>query len=373
MFAEYISLVPEIFLLINIVIMQITHWSRKTQTPKTFATISKFFVGFALLGCIVFYNRSIDVSWYTNTHYTTFFKSLILFMTLISDMLACKWFLTQNQPSLRFYQVISFSVLSFCLSISGYNLFVLYISLNLAYIAGVLFMWLGYDTDTKKKAIRNYIINYLIFMMFFSVGTIILYAQTGNLSYSAIKDFYLTQPLNMCSYVGAGCIFIAIMYMLGVVPGHMMLNQTVKLSILPVSVYFSIIPFITGISILITLYYKVFIGISNYIEHILILCGVLSIILGAIGTNGCSNIRQLFGRVRMFNVGVMLLVFSHLSMSSLQSGIIYLLVYMISIWGVYTCFYGIRSHGEYLQDIESVSGIYTIKPYIATSLLIFMI
>ena len=373
MFAKYISLVPEIFLLINIIVMQITHWTRKNQTPKTFSTISKFFVGFALLGCIVFYNRSIDVSWYTNTYYTTFFKSLILFITLISNMLSCKWFLNQNQSSLRFYQVIGVFVLSSCLSVSGHNLFVLYIFLNFAYIAGILLIGIGYDSNIKKKAIHNYIINYFIFMIIFSAGIIALYAQIGDLSYLSIKDFYLTQPLNMWSYVGVGCIFIAIMYMLGVVPCHLMLDQIVKLSILPVSVFFSTIPIITGIAILVTLYYNVFIGISNYIEYIIILCGIFSIVLGAIGANGCNNIRLLFDRVRIFNIGILLLVLSYLTLSSLQSGIIYLLVYIISIFGVYTCFYGMRSHGEYTQDIKSISGMYTIKPYISAALLIFMI
>ena len=77
MLVKYVSLLPEFLLALNIIVMTLVHLFRKEQTPKTFATLSKFFIGATLISCIVFYNKDVNENWYINSPYTAFFKSVI--------------------------------------------------------------------------------------------------------------------------------------------------------------------------------------------------------------------------------------------------------------------------------------------------------
>jgi len=372
MFSKYISMTPEFLLLVNVVVMQITHWFRNSQTPKTFSTISKFFLLLSFLSCIIFYNQSVDTKWYTNSVYTTFFKSGMIFCSLLSGLLACKWFLHQNQPSLRYYQLTSLSLLCFCIAISSNSLLLLYISLSLALLFAFPLLSLTYDINIKQQAFKIYLVHYIVFFVIFSIAVTIFYTQVSDISYTSIREYYKFQN-NIWTHIGAGCVFISLMYILGVFPCNRLLNQIVGFSILPASAFFSIIPIWSGIAVLITLFHNVFYGIDNYLQNILVICGIFSVISGVIGSNSKTNIRQLFSCVGTFNLGIILLILSQFSQSSLQSGIIYLLVYIISIFGIYTCFYGIRYHGEYIQHIDLLSGMSSIKPYISSALLFFTI
>ena len=103
----------------------------------------------------------------------------------------------------------------------------------------------------------------------------------------------------------------------------------------------------------------------------MLICGMISILLGAIGSGAKENIRELYGCAGMFNIGIVLILFSYMSTNDIQAGIIFFLIYLLSMFGIYSCFYGIRSHGEYITQIEYLSGMNEVKPYISAAFLLF--
>lgn len=373
MFAKYISLLPEVLLLCNVIAMFFARVFRNSQTPKTFATISKFFIGLSLISCVIFYNRSIDGSWYNNTPYTSFFKSLILFSALISNFLSCKWFLSQNYSSFTYYSVISMILLGYSISISSQNMLLLYFSLLL--VTGLPLAILGINLDTEKRIIiRNqYGINFIICSVILSLGTYIIYRQTGSFSYDIISQHYQSKKLEITDYLGASLLIVSILYILGAAPFHLMSYIISSQTALPVFSILQIFSSLAGLGILITFYHSILVGAEFYIHNILLLCGVLSIVIGVIGANIPDNIRRIFSCVSLFSIGIILLMLSHFNSAGLQGGIIYFLIYLLSIFGVYTCFYGMKRHGEYLQNLEDLSGLSSAKPYISASILIFIV
>ena len=103
MFALYISLLPEFFLLFGAgIILFVAHF-RSSNTPKTYFTLAKFFVGMSLLSTVVFYNQSVEPHWFRNSSYTTLFKVLIYLAALAAFYLGCKWFLNKNRSSMGYY------------------------------------------------------------------------------------------------------------------------------------------------------------------------------------------------------------------------------------------------------------------------------
>lgn len=370
MFVKYLSLLPEVLLLLNVVVMQLLHLFRSSQTPKTFATVSKFFVGAALAACIVFYNLSFDAAWYVNSPYTTFFKGLMLFSALVSNFLACKWFLNQDQSSLGYYQAVSLSLLCFCAAISCRSLWILCPALAAGFVPGLILVGIHYDAAVKRRAVRSFCLNGLVFLLLLGSGSCLLSLQAGGMSYSALQAYYQNEP-GLAGCIGAGLLVGALLYMLGAAPFHQGFLQIIRFSVLPAAVFFTIIPVLAGTGVLLTFFHTVFAGIDEYLRMLLKICGIFSVTLGVIGANSRGNIRQIFSCVGLFYVGIVLLMLSPLSLTGMQSGVICLLVYLLSVFGVLTCFYGMRSHGEYVQDIEKLSGMAEVKPYISAALLVF--
>jgi NADH-quinone oxidoreductase subunit N len=48
-------------------------------------------------------------------------------------------------------------------------------------------------------------------------------------------------------------------------------------------------------------------------------------------------------------------------------------VYIVAFCGIYTIFYGYRSRGDYLTELEDIKGVATQRPFLSVALLIFMI
>ena len=185
MLVKYISLLPEFLLFINIIIMALARVLRSSQTPKTFATISKFFIGMALLSCIIFYNLSINKDWYANTPLTTLFKGIILFSGLMVGILAGKWFLSENHQSCGYYQLISLILLSLCVAVSCRHLGILTGALGISF-ALAIFLEKMSDNPTQqfitKQTRQAQIIIFMVitFYCFHEIGDMLFIGNPRN-------------------------------------------------------------------------------------------------------------------------------------------------------------------------------------------------
>ena len=370
---KILSFLPEILLLINVLVIEVTHFIRRTQTPKTFATISKFFIGLALAGCIIFYNISYDEKWYINSLYTTFFKSLLLLCSLFLNFLACKWFVSKNYPSYRYYQIISLSLLALLIAISCRHLgiFALVIIID-----QILMGKLSHFTDENKENEDSSIINkwqimILTGLLIISIGW--FYYITGSLQYHELIDFYTKTSPSFPDKLAVMIFIAAILFIIGAAPFHVGLFQRMKYSNLPSSGYMFISSLIAGQSLLVMFSYQNFPLFAPNISELLLLCGVTSLFMGAMGIESCKHIRQQFYCINLFNIGIVLILYSNLTRISIESGLIYSLVYGLSLMGLYTCCYGMRYRGEYLSDINELSGLSLDRPLLASALIVFCI
>ena len=84
-----------------------------------------------------------------------------------------------------------------------------------------------------------------------------------------------------------------------------------------------------------------------------------------------KNLRQIFACVGLFYEGIIIILFSCFNEQIVQESTIFYLIYLISVFGIYICFYGIRKRGEYLCSIDDVSGMAEVKPYVSAGILIF--
>ncbi len=372
--AYYISLLPEITLLLGSLIMMLTNHFRNAATPKTNFTIAKISLFLSMVLSIIFYNQSFWPEYFKNTPYTTASKVLIDILALVSFYLGCKWFLSKNRSSLNFYLSAVISVLLLSLSISAQNLLVMLGCLDIAFLLNLVFIKLYPDAEDVSSIMHRYIMGFIIMNIFCLVGLYLMHSNGISFDFAAAKKAYkqITNP-SFREYLSVVLIIITLFYMLGVAPFHFWFANVQSVSILPVSMFLSFIPPLAYISILINVLYNVFYPLFDTLHVFIIGCGILSVILGAVGVNGESNLRKMFSYVSLYNLGAILLCFADFKAKGIFTGFVCLIVYILALLGVYTVFYAFKRKGEYLTDITSLSGVSNIVPYASASFLIFMV
>ncbi len=372
MLQEYIALLPEILLLLGILAMLAVRLLRHRNTPKTFYTLSRFFIVLAIIFSAIFYNQNIT-GYLQNNSFTNLFKFLMYTFILIWNHLSVKRFISKNTPSFMFYTIIMVDLLCMSLAISAINLWVLCASLSLGFLCNYPLLTIE-ETPQEKKLSAKYFIFSLLFVAAFAFGVFLIRNYISDLSYANILRNIETEEIPYSvAILSASLILAALLFMMGIAPFHFWFAEAVSISVLPVAGYLTIIPIFAYYACFINISANVFVAVLPCFYKTFIICGVLSVLAGAIGANSEDNLRKIFAYSGLYCMGVILLGLFPLNGYSLISSFIYLLAYIIAVSGIYTVLYGYRSKGKYLSCLEDIKGVYSQRPYISAALLLFMI
>lgn len=367
------ALLPELTLLSGVMILWLVNRFRTINTPKTFFTISKYVMIVLMLLTLIFYNRSIIPNVIENNDYTTLFKLMAYAVALVWFYVSLKWFLSKDINSAGFYIITLLSLLGLDMMISAVNLVVVFAGLGLSLYANYCLLKMNLINEANPTVIKRYFVFATLFMTLFAIGLVILYLSFGELSYRPLESQLTMDTLSWKSAAAIIFVLAALFFAMGVAPFHFWYADAVGMSILPVSGYLSLVPFIAYFACLGNLLANVFDGAYPIIANIMVIFGALSIILGAIGVLGEHNLRKIFAYGTLFNIGVIIIALSPLDVRGLLSAFVYLSTYVLAMLGIYTSFYGFKSRGVYLTDLDSIAGIYNTKPYITAAFLVFIV
>lgn len=375
MIHNYIAALPEISLAAGLLVMALVRLFRSENTPKTFYTLGKFFLAFTLLTTVVFYNRSWLPQIFENNPYTSLFKIIIGLFTLAWAYLSCKWFLNKNYSSWSFYSLILLEVLLLSLAISALNFAALFVGLQGAFLLNWFLIRLGDDEEKKKRdAARRFLCFALLFAAFFACGCVLIFMRAGSLEYAAAYEYFSrTAQLSSSDYAAAAMVLLPLLFMLGLVPFHFWYIDVIGVAILPVSGFLSIVPLFACVACLTDVVLNAFFPVWPVLKPVLVVFALLSVGFGVIGANAETNMRRLFGFSTLYHLGVIALSLAAFDDNSVLSSFVYMLVYVLAMSGIYTSFLGMRSRGVYLMELESVSGLSEVRPYIAAGFLVFLI
>lgn len=168
-------------------------------------------------------------------------------------------------------------------------------------------------------------------------------------------------------------IMVFFLFALGVAPFHFWFADAVSGAVLPVAGYLTIVPVLAYFPAFVNLIVNVLAPLYAWFVPVMLVFGVLSVFIGAVGANSEDNLRRIFAYAGLYYVGVLLVSAADMHGQSLLGAFIYLLVYVLAFFGVYTVFAGCRSKGEYLRCLSEIRGLSTQRPFLAAAFLILMI
>lgn len=170
----------------------------------------------------------------------------------------------------------------------------------------------------------------------------------------------------------AGILFF-IIFLMGIAPLHFWVSDSVPPAVLPVAAYFTMVPFFALWGVFIKINYDLFRSVEAQLSCVYIIFGIISVVLGAVGANSSRNLRKIFSYIGLFNMGIMSMMISSFHPEAVLETFVYMQVYILAVFGIYTAFYSFKSGGAYLNNLSMISGIYKVRPYISGAMLFFLV
>lgn len=364
------AFLPEFFLLLTVITAILAELFRSRATSKTFYTIAKTGMIAAFLASVVFYNQTPLPGYYENNAHITLFKGVVYVLSGSCMYLSLKWFLGLDRPSFAFYLLVLLSVLFLTAALSAVNLAVMFAFLTAAFALNIFFMYLDEESFTAARRLVGTVLAVIVLVIF---GLAEIYMQTGSLNFDKVAAMYVSSPLNGRAYAAGAALLAVVFLMLGAAPFHLWQYETAEKGILPAVCFINTVPVFIYFAVLVKLAGSLLAPVYMTMYPAVLGFALLSVAVGALSANGESNLRRLFVCIRVFVVGVVLAALGKYSLNNVFGSFVYLLVSLLALIGIHTVFYGLKSKGVYLKQLQNISGVAESKPYLAAAMLFFMV
>lgn len=369
MLESILYLFSEISLLAAIIILLLQRFFTE-QSIKSCIKTTKIAVIISAFSAVLFYNKSLFDTVFETTGYTALFYVLSALIVFAWVSLSVKWFISEDMPALSFCILSLLSLLSFDIIIKSINLGFLFVGLLILSFVNYNFLKLSEQSEEFHHISKRYISIVLSCALMMLISLLVLSPQ--NWSYSRAAEFIGMAEVNIVILIISGILFY-LLILWGVAPLHFCFVDAIAPAVLPVAIYFNLVSMFALFASFVKINTLIFVPWNLELNLIYSLFGILSLIIGAIGANSSRNLKKIFAYSSIYNLGMLLLLISPFTSSNLLGGFIYLQVYILALFGIYTAFYSFKSNGVYLSNLNMINGIAKVRPFISASMLFFML
>ncbi len=369
MLENVLYLLSEISLLLGVLVLLIQKMFTNASIRSYFKT-TKITVMISAFFSILFYNKVVFPSLFDVSSYTVLFyvlSALIMFAWL---SLSIKWFISEDIDSCLFCILSIIALLGFDIVIKAIDVAILFCGLVVLSLVNYRFLKFSDQSEEFHNISTRYLISVFLFMVLMVIALCILGYE--NWSYNSVAEFIGLSDVNDALLIICAILFF-VLFLLNVAPLHFCFADVVAYTVLPVAAYLNLVPIFALFAVFVKLNTIVFTSYATELNFVYSVFGIVSLIFGAIGANSSRNLRKIFAYSSVYNLGIMLLLVSPFNSSNLLGGFIYLQVYVLALFGIYTSFYSFKSNGVYLTNLNMINGIAKVRPFISAAMLFFMI
>ena len=321
---------------------------------------------------VIFYNKTTVVGLTVGNKFTLLFDCMLYGAAMALFYPSRKWFISMNLPAHIFCGCLFLTVLSGSLLISSANF-----ALTAGCCATLLisnYVLLKQNIGKKEIDFGNklYLFTAIIGMILLAVSAVIFYEKSGSLMYMNLRTALEIGKNDLWLFAAVGMTVAVFILLLGLAPLHFCSTEILGGTTLPVFVYFLCVPLSAVWGGFIQLNVNVLEPVLGQLRLFYMGVALLSVGIGAIGACSGQNIRKIFAYGMVFHLGIVLLTLRKFTLNAVNSGFIYLFVYLLTMYGICVCLFGLKKKGEYLFMLSEFEGAAQKRPYISAMLLIFM-
>lgn len=304
--------------------------------------------------------------------YAAFAKILIYIAAIASILVAPAFFERLRAMRAEYPVLIVLATIGMSIMVSANDLMTLYIGLELNSLASyVLAAFLRNETRSAEAGLKYFVLGALAsgILLF---GMSLLYGFTGTTNFAGIES-----ALGGGAQTGAlfGLIFVlaGLAFKISAVPFHMWTPDVYEGAPTPVTLFFASAPKVAAVALTARVALEAFDGQVEAWRQIVVFAALASIVVGALGAIGQTNLKRLLAYSSINNVGFLLIGLAAASLAGVAAMLAYLVVYVAMTLGSFVALLLLQDRtGEPLETLGDIAGLSSRSPGVAWSLLVLM-
>lgn len=309
--------------------------------------------------------------------FAVYMKYLVLLGSAIAIVLSVDFLKNEKIGGFEFPILVVLATLGMMLMISANDLIVLYMGLELQSLS--LYVLAAYNRDSLRSSesgLKYFVLGALSSGMLL-YGASLIYGFTGTTNFTAIAAFAsegLDNRENMGVIFGMTFLLAGLAFKISAVPFHMWTPDVYEGSPTPVTAFFAAAPKIAAMALIIRVTIGAFPPVDGSApwQQIIVFLAIASMFLGAFAGIGQTNIKRLMAYSSIGHMGYALVGLVAGTAAGIQGVLLYLLIYLVTIVGVFVCILAMRRKEGMVEKISDLAGLSRTQPLIAWTLLLLM-
>lgn len=304
--------------------------------------------------------------------FASFAKLLIYASAGVALIVAPAYFEQLRAMRAEYPVLILFAAIGMGMMVSAGDLLTLYIGLELNSLAAyVLAAFLRNDTRSAEAGLKYFVLGALAsgILLF---GMSLTYGFTGTTSFAGIRAA-LEGGLSTGALFGIVFMLAGLAFKISAVPFHMWTPDVYEGAPTPVTTFFATAPKVAALALTMRVALDAFGSQADAWRQIVIFTSLASIVIGALGAIGQTNIKRLLAYSSINNVGFMLIGLAAATPRGASAMLVYLAIYVaMSIGGFVAVLMLRNAEGEPVEAIADIAGLSRTRPLIAAALAMVM-
>jgi len=312
---------------------------------------------------------------YIGDAFSTFLKVLILGGAGVSMVLALPYLRRSATARFEYPVLLMLSALGMCMMVSANDLLTLYVGLELQSLAAYVLAAFHRNEAKSSEAGLKYFVLGALASGILLYGISLVYGFTGTTSFAALHGLVRgAGAADLGTLIGLVFILSGLAFKISAVPFHMWTPDVYEGAPTPVAAFFAGAPKAAAMGLLLRVAVGAFGGMTFDWRQIVTFVSIASMLLGAVGAIGQTNIKRLLAYSSINNVGFALIGLAAGTREGVTGVLFYMAVYLVMTTGSFLAVLAMRgADGEPVETLASLSGLSRTRPWLATAFLFLML
>lgn len=301
------------------------------------------------------------------------FSKILIYVAAIGCLMIAPTFFDRNGAMRPEYPVlVLLATLGMGIMVSATDFITLYVGLELNSLAAyVLASFMRTDDRSAEAGLKYFVLGALASGILL-YGISLVYGFTGATSFEGARAA-LAGELSMGALFGLIFVLAGLAFKISAVPFHMWTPDVYEGAPTPVTTFFSTAPKVAAIALTARVALDAFGMQADAWRQIVIFAALASIILGALGAIGQSNLKRLLAYSSINNVGFILIGLAAATVGGVSAMLVYLAIYVAMSLGSFVAVLMLRTaEGKQLEGVADIAGLSRTKPLLALCLAAMM-
>lgn len=299
-------------------------------------------------------------------------KMMMYLGTSLIFVYSRKYLQDRNLYRGEFYAMVLFGLLGMMMMVSGHNLLIIYIGLELLSLC--LYSLVAFDRDNPKAseaAMKYFVLGALASGMLL-YGMSMIYGMTGNLDVGDIANSIMQQNKSPVLVMGVVFLVAGIAFKFGAVPFQMWVPDVYQGSPTPMTLLIGSVPKLAAYAMTVRLLVQGLHPLAQDWQDMLMLMAVLSVIIGNFIAIVQTNLKRMLAYSTISHVGYIMFGMMSANANGFASSFFYLSTYVLTAIAGFGVILLLSRQGFEAEQIDDLKGLNQRHPWFAFLMLIIM-